>query len=174
MGKLPPALSRIENGGGLPSVEFIERYARAIGRPIDLRFGAAQRPDAEVRRGRALRALFWAYDSPMKNKERYFSREVRTAVSSEGVDDATATYLRLLEAAVDDLGLYVSIAHHFKTAVAYASACLEAIDWARVRSELAQLRGDTRGDGMRAVHLRVVRRIWDVVQATTEGRRRRA
>jgi transcriptional regulator with XRE-family HTH domain len=163
------SVSRVENGRVLPSAEFIELYARAVGRPIRLLFGSVAVPEPAVRLERAKRALVWAYDRRNWSNDRIFSRELMEIFRREDVDDATGTYIRLLSRAVDDLGPYLTSTHRFKTAVAFAGACCEAIDWSRVRTELAE---DKHGrDSMRSVHARVMKRVWDVVQASAEGRR---
>lgn len=42
MGTTQSSVSRLEAGRATPSVESIERYARALGRPISLTFGATE------------------------------------------------------------------------------------------------------------------------------------
>jgi transcriptional regulator with XRE-family HTH domain len=58
MGTTQSAISRIEAGRTAPSVDVIERYARAIGQPITLTFGATQEPTTrEQQRRRVEKAL---------------------------------------------------------------------------------------------------------------------
>lgn len=54
MGTSQPAVSRIESGRGAPSIDFIDRYACAVGRPIELRFGTRPR-EATLARTRSRR-----------------------------------------------------------------------------------------------------------------------
>lgn len=56
MGTTQSAVSRLEAGGVVPSVELIDRYARALGRPISLTFGPVKdRPLSRTRRRRRVR-----------------------------------------------------------------------------------------------------------------------
>ena len=54
IGSTQSAVSRAEAGGASPSIEFIQRFAEATGRPILLEFG---RPAARARRARVRRVL---------------------------------------------------------------------------------------------------------------------
>ncbi len=58
MGTTQSVISRIESGRVTPTLEMIERYARALGRPLTLVFGAAEEnPSREALRGRVRRVL---------------------------------------------------------------------------------------------------------------------
>jgi transcriptional regulator with XRE-family HTH domain len=58
MGTTQSAISRIEAGRTLPSVPFLERFARATGRPLRVVFGEEEAPESrEARRERVRRVL---------------------------------------------------------------------------------------------------------------------
>lgn len=58
MGTTQSVVSRAEAGWVEPSLTFIDRYARAVGRPIAITFGAnPARPDSRTRKKRVRQAL---------------------------------------------------------------------------------------------------------------------
>lgn len=58
IGTTQSAISRAESGRRMPSIAFLDRFARAVGHPITLTFGADPRePSREEVRARAAEAL---------------------------------------------------------------------------------------------------------------------
>jgi transcriptional regulator with XRE-family HTH domain len=58
MGTTQSAVSRVESGRAVPSLDFLERYARALGAPLLFEFGAApELPGRRVRSERVRRVL---------------------------------------------------------------------------------------------------------------------
>ena len=58
MGTTQSAVSRVEAGRAQPTLDFVERYARAVGTRLTLEFGAqAELPSRDERRERARRVL---------------------------------------------------------------------------------------------------------------------
>jgi transcriptional regulator with XRE-family HTH domain len=61
MGTTQSAVSRVETGRVVPSLDFIERYAQAIGMPITLVFGASPDEGSRPERARRVRRVLGDY-----------------------------------------------------------------------------------------------------------------
>lgn len=158
------AVSRIENGRRMPSLDFIERYARRVGAPITLTMGLGGLAEADERRERAKAAIV-----PLREvdnwKDTMHGRMLATVLDGRQLSDPTASYLRLLEDAVPALGRYVLGDARFSMALAFAAACYEVIDWGKVQAALD-------ASAMRSLHLKVARRVLHVI--ARPDRRQRA
>lgn len=161
------ALSRVENGRRLPSMEFVERYAQALGAPITLTFGAFGLADREVRRERVQAAIVPRIPVERFREDSMQARMLAVVMDDKWLSDPTAAYLRFVAEAVADLGLYLRNAPRFRKAVGFGAAHYEAIDWARARAAL-------NGPAMRSVHLRIVRELPEVIAEADRRRLARA
>jgi transcriptional regulator with XRE-family HTH domain len=61
MGTAQSAISRVEAGRALPSVPFLERFARATGRPLTVVFGEELAPQSRQARRARVRRVLGAY-----------------------------------------------------------------------------------------------------------------
>lgn len=61
MGTTQSAVSRVESGRSQPTLDFVDRYARAIGRPITIRFGAGPDPPTRAERQARVRRVLGDY-----------------------------------------------------------------------------------------------------------------
>lgn len=90
MGTTQSAVSRMESGRALPTLELLERFASATGRPFEVVFGAEPKlPDRDERRERLRRALgrveFNPWDrDPAPVEARYLEAEGLTRERFEG------------------------------------------------------------------------------------------
>src|SRR3989442_11337193 len=91
MGTTQSAVSRLESGRIDPSVEFIDRFARAIGRPITLTFGDERRASRGEIKSRLRKVLGdfefdpWARD-PAPAEQRSLEADGLTREHFEGLD----------------------------------------------------------------------------------------
>lgn len=92
MGTTQSAVSRMESGRTLPTLELLERFASATGRPFEVVFGGeSMLPDRAERRRRLRRALgrveFNPWDrDPTPIEARYLEAEGLTRERFEGAE----------------------------------------------------------------------------------------
>src|SRR3954463_10478698 len=61
MGTTQSAVSRVESGSAVPSIDFLDRYARALGTPLTLELGAAPRLPERSERARLMEKVLKGY-----------------------------------------------------------------------------------------------------------------
>ncbi len=163
MGTTQSAVSRLESGRSVPSVELITRYARAVGEPISLTFGEPDTPtDRSIRQERVRAALAGYRFDPWEREPT--SAEARTLIA-----DGVARIIRVDDLYLDRLRQATMQEDHegieFHSALAVAAACFDRIDWCYVESRIAALSGEeaTIGQAMRRLDSLLRRRVRRVV-----------
>lgn len=133
------AISRVETGRAVPSVDFIERYARAIARPISIDFGdPLPSPDEQLER---LRRAFEG--RVIERNGRYFPDDADFLLRFQADEDPKTLYLEMLwriDRRGDDGWFYRGRWDRIdiRGAVAVAAMYHEVIDWRQIQSMLSQ------------------------------------
>jgi hypothetical protein len=131
-------ISRAESGRVVPGADFIERYARAISRPITIVFGEPL-PAPEERFERARRAYSgWL----IQRHGRYFPDSADLIFRLRPDAEPAELYVAMLSRS--DAGLESSFASHndrwekvdLRAATAVAAMYHEVIDWRQLRRRL--------------------------------------
>jgi transcriptional regulator with XRE-family HTH domain len=168
MGTLNTAISRVETGRSAPTLVFLERFARALGRPLTLRLGLDPVPSRAERYERAERAFGQLH----VYRGLLFPPEAR-AVGLEddpgaecGVGDVTDFYLHKLRIAArrPDPSAPGRWGPERETADAVAAAAIwgDLIDWAYVDASIVRVEVE------RCLNSRVRRRAIAVIAAGIE------
>jgi transcriptional regulator with XRE-family HTH domain len=132
MGTQASAISRVETGRAMPTLDFIERYTQSIGRPITLTMGSLVTPTWEQR----IERMLLVYKGRLRQKGGRFyppSADVILRVRKE-VDPAEL-YVEMLERAERrvDGGLYEYSGRweniNLRGPIAVAAMYHDLIDW---------------------------------------------
>lgn len=133
MGTTHSSISRAETGRSVPTLDFVERYARAIRRPIAVRFGDGPAPSWEERvtlAGRAFGSWF------RERNGRYYPQSADIILRKRVGIPPADLYVETLNWAVHDgPGWHKGASEPFdlRAPIAVAAMYHDVIDWRAVR-----------------------------------------
>lgn len=135
MGTSASAVCRVECGWSMPSVEFMERYARGLGAPLTITFGLERVPGQAQRLERAERA----FGRLIVRAGRLYPMSARNiGLTGPALGDSTTSFQAAVERAAQAADRMDWFAGRWekscRDAVAIASIYYDVIDWDAVHA----------------------------------------